>query len=135
MSKMMAPVLLAIEPQPSDLVVTITGVVLVFLVLMLLMLIITLEGKFFDGLNAKKRAQKDADVKAVSASKPAAAVKPAAAAAPAVEQGIPAEVVAAIAAAIASLGGGKYVLRTVRRAGHGRSAWGKAGVNDVTSPF
>lgn len=135
MSKMMAPVLLAIEPQPSDLVVTVTGVVLVFLILVLLMLIITLEGKFFDGLNAKKRAQKDADVKAVSASKPAAAVKPAAAAAPAVEQGIPAEVVAAIAAAIASLGGGKYVLRAVRRAGHGRSAWGKAGVNDVTSPF
>lgn len=137
MSKMMAPVLLAIEPQPSDLVVTVTGVVLVFLILVLLMLIITLEGKFFDGLNAKKRAQKDADVKAVSASKPAAAVKPAAAAAaaPAVEKGIPAEVVAAIAAAIASLGGGKYVLRAVRRAGHGRSAWGKAGVNDVTSPF
>lgn len=137
MSKMMAPMLLAIDPQPSDLVVTFTGIVLVFLILVLLMLVITLEGKFFDSMNAKKHAQKDADVKAVSASKPGAPTNAAAAApaAPAVEQGIPAEVVAAIAAAVASLDGGKYVLRAVRRAGHGRSAWGKAGVNDVTSPF
>ena len=32
-----------------DVVVTITGIVLVFLILVLLMAIITLEGKIFDG--------------------------------------------------------------------------------------
>lgn len=140
MSNVMASVVLAIEPQPSDVVVMLTGISLVFAILVLLMLIIMLEGKFFDSLNAKKKAKKDAQVKAVAVSpKPAAPVKPAEAAPapeePVVEQGIPGEVVAAIAAAIASMSGGKYVLRAVRRAGHGRSAWGKAGVSDVTSPF
>ena len=37
-----------------DVVVTITGIVLVFLILILLMAIITLEGKIFDSMNAKK---------------------------------------------------------------------------------
>ena len=39
-----------------DVVVTITGIVLVFLILILLMAIITLEGKIFDSMNAKKKA-------------------------------------------------------------------------------
>ena len=38
-----------------DVVVTITGIVLVFLILVLLMAIITLEGKIFDSMNAKKK--------------------------------------------------------------------------------
>ena len=49
-----------------DVVVTFTGIVLVFLILVLLMAIITLEGKIFDGLGKKKAAAKAA------ASKPAA---------------------------------------------------------------
>ena len=36
-----------------DVVVTITGIVLVFLILVLLMAIITLEGKIFDAMNGK----------------------------------------------------------------------------------
>ena len=40
-----------------DVVVTITGIVLVFLILVLLMAIITLEGKIFDSMNAKKKAR------------------------------------------------------------------------------
>ena len=43
-----------------DVVVTITGIVLVFLILVLLMAIITLEGKIFDSMNAKKKAAKAA---------------------------------------------------------------------------
>ena len=39
----------------SDVVITITGIVLVFAILILLMLIITLEGKIFDGMAAKKK--------------------------------------------------------------------------------
>ena len=41
-----------------DVVVTITGIVLVFLILILLMAIITLEGKIFDSMNAKKKVAK-----------------------------------------------------------------------------
>ena len=61
-----------------DVIVTITGIVLVFLILVLLMAIITLEGKIFDAMNGKKAA-----AKAASAAKPAAPVKQAAAPAPA----------------------------------------------------
>ena len=119
-----------------DVIVTITGIVLVFLILVLLMAIITLEGKIFDAMNGKKAAAKAA----ASAAKPAAPVKqaaapaaaPAKAAAPQVEAGIPGDVVAAIMAAIYSMGNGKYVLKAVRR---GKNGWGKAGVNDTTAPF
>ena len=117
-----------------DVIVTITGIVLVFLILVLLMAIITLEGKIFDAMNDKKAAAKAA----ASAAKPAAPVKqaaapaPAKAAAPQVEAGIPGDVVAAIMAAIYSMGNGKYVLKAVRR---GKNGWGKAGVNDTTAPF
>ena len=99
-----------------DVVVTITGIVLVFLILVLLMAIITLEGKIFDSMNAKKKAAKTA----------------AQAPAPQVEEGIPGDVVAAIMAAIHAMGNGKYTLKAVRR---GKNGWGKAGVNDTTAPF
>ena len=114
-----------------DVVVTITGIVLVFLILILLMAIITLEGKIFDSMNAKKKAAKEA-AKA-PAVQPAAPVQQAAAApAPQVEEGIPGDVVAAIMAAIYAMGNGKYTLKAVRRSKNG---WGKAGVNDTTAPF
>ena len=113
------------------LVVTITGIVLVFLILILLMAIITLEGKIFDSMNAKKKAAKEA-AKA-PAVQPAAPVQQAAAApAPQVEEGIPGDVIAAIMAAIHAMGNGKYTLKAVRRSKNG---WGNAGVNDTTAPF
>ena len=114
----------------SDVVITITGIVLVFAILVLLMLIITLEGKVFDGMNAKKAAAKAAAPKAPAAK--AAPVQQAAAPAPVVEEGIPGDVVAAIMAAIHAMGNGKYTLKAVRRAANG---WSKAGVNDTTAPF
>lgn len=114
-----------------DVVVTITGIVLVFLILILLMAIITLEGKIFDSMNAKKKAAKEA-AKAPAA-QPAAPVQQAAAApAPQVEEGIPGDVIAAIMAAIHAMGNGKYTLKAVRRS---KSGWGNAGVNDTTAPF
>lgn len=114
----------------SDVVITITGIVLVFAILVLLMAIITLEGKIFDGMNAKKAAAKAAAPKAPAA-KPAVPVQQAAPA-PVVEEGIPGDVVAAIMAAIHAMGNGKYTLKAVRRSKNG---WGKAGVNDTTAPF
>ena len=114
-----------------DVVVTITGIVLVFLILILLMAIITLEGKIFDSMNAKKKAAKEA-AKAPAA-QPAEPVQQAAAApAPQVEEGIPGDVIAAIMAAIHAMGNGKYTLKAVRRSKNG---WGNAGVNDTTAPF
>lgn len=114
-----------------DVVVTITGIVLVFLILILLMAIITLEGKIFDSMNAKKKAAKEA-AKA-PAVQPAAPVQQAAAApAPQVEEGIPGDVIAAIMAAIHAMGNGKYTLKAVSRSKNG---WGNAGVNDTTAPF
>ena len=114
-----------------DVVVTITGIVLVFLILILLMAIITLEGKIFDSMNAKKKAAKEA-AKAPAA-QPAAPVQQAAAApAPQVEEGIPGDVIAAIMAAIHAMGNGKYTLKAVRRSKNG---WVNAGVNDTTAPF
>ena len=111
-----------------DVVVTITGIVLVFLILILLMAIITLEGKIFDSMNAKKKAAKEA-AKAPAA-QPAAPVQQAAAApAPQVEEGIPGDVIAAIMAAIHAMGNGKYTLKAVRRSKNG---WGNAGVNDLS---
>ena len=67
-----------------DVVVTITGIVLVFLILVLLMAIITLEGKIFDSMNAKKKAAKTAAQ--APAAKPAAAPVQQAAPAPQVEE-------------------------------------------------
>jgi len=61
-----------------DVVVTITGIVLVFLILILLMAIITLEGKIFDSMNAKKKVAKEAAKAPVA--QPAAPVQQAAAA-------------------------------------------------------
>lgn len=114
-----------------DVVVTITGIVLVFLILILLMAIITLEGKIFDSMNAKKKAAKEA-AKAPAA-QPAAPVQQAAAApAPQVEEGIRGDVIAAIMAAIHAMGNGKYTLKAVHRSKNG---WGNAGVNDTTAPF
>ncbi len=115
----------------SDVVITITGIVLVFAILVLLMLIIMLEGKIFDGMAAKKKAAKEPAAPKAAATKPAAPVQQAAPA-PVVEEGIPGDVVAAIMAAIHAMGNGKYTLKAVRRAANG---WSKAGVNDTTAPF
>ena len=52
------------------------------------------------------------------------------------EEGIPEEVVAVIAAAVATMYGGKgrAKIKSIKRAG-GRSAWANAGVMDNTRPF
>ena len=59
--------------------------------------------------------------------------------APVVETGVPAEVVAAIAAAVACLEGGAATVRGIRRlprpAGSRRGVWGEAGIAAVTTPF
>ena len=123
---------------PSDPVVVATGISLVFLILVVLTLIILLQGRIFDSIAASKKAKAEQQAAALAAAepkKPAAPAAPAPAAAPYVEEGIPAEVVAAIAAAVACVDGGKYTLRSLTRARDGRGAWGLAGVVSGTDPF
>ncbi len=122
--------------EPGIAVVVITGLVLVFAILVLLMLIIKLQGVIFSSMDKNK---KEPAAPAAPAAKPAPvkAAAPVAKAAPApkVEAGIPAEVVAAIAAAVACMDGGRYTLRSVVRKREGRSAWNMAGVIASTDPF
>ena len=108
-------------------VVVVTGLVLVFAVLILLYLLIALEGVVFSHHVKTKqpKAPRGAD----------AAALPPTAAAVQVEAGIPGEVVAAIAAAVACMEGGRYSLRSVARPRKGRSAWGDAAVAAYTQPF
>lgn len=135
--------LLALEA--SDATVVLTSITLVFGMLVALCLIITLEGKIFDAANARKngkpKASKVEAKPAAPAPKSAAPVKAAAPApaAPAVEGGIPGEIIAAIAAAVASLDEG-LTIRGIRRAqkpkaGSRRGVWGDAGVVQNTTPF
>lgn len=121
-----------------------TSLVLVFGLLILLCLIITLEGKIFDSINAKKRAQaKDAlhvgDKPAPAVVSAPAQVAPAPAPAPAVEGGIPGEIVAAISAAVYYTEGANVTVRGIRRlpqpGASRRGVWGDAGVLQNTRPF
>lgn len=118
--------------EPSVLVVAGTGISLVFFVLILLTFIITLQGKLFDALNAKK--QKAAAEAAVKSQPQPPQLQEPMEEPPFVEEGINEEIVAVIAAAVAAASGGKYTLRAVKRAG-GRGSWGAAGVKSGTEPF
>lgn len=97
-------------------------------------LIVLLERKLDEAYAPPK-----AEAMPAPAAAPKAEVKPAPAApkAPVVESGIPAEVVAAIAAAVVSLEGAVAV-RSIRKApagGSRRGVWGDAGVLANTTPF
>ena len=132
--------LLALEA--SDGTVVLTSITLVFAMLVALCLIITLEGKIFDGMAAKKKAAKEPAAPKAPAAKaaPAPAAKPAAPAAKADNGSIPGEFIAAISAAVATVCGGNAVIRGIKRvskpaAGSRRGAWGDAGVREHTTPF
>ena len=118
--------LLALEA--ADGTVVLTSITLVFAMLVALCLIITVEGKIFDAIKNKKNGTK------------AAPKAPATPAAPAADGSIPGEIVAAIAAAVASLGE-NLTIRGIHRVqkktatGSRRGAWGDAGVTQNTTPF
>lgn len=134
--------LLALEA--SDGTVVLTSIVLVFAMLVALCLIITVEGKIFDSMNGKKNGSRPAPK---APAKPAAAppapraniVK--AAPAPAADGAVPAEIVAAIAAAVAALGDNLTICGIQRMPkrqpvlASRRGVWGDAGVVQNTTPF
>ena len=141
--------LLALEA--ADGTVVLTSITLVFAMLVALCLIITVEGKIFDAIKNKKNGTKAAPAapaapaaqniaKAAPAAQNIAKAAPAAPAAPAADGSIPGEIVAAIAAAVASLGE-NLTIRGIHRVqkktatGSRRGAWGDAGVTQNTTPF
>ncbi len=88
--------------------------------------------------SADRKAKKAAAEKKAKEAAPVPVPAPAAAPAPTVQSGIPNEVVAAIAAAVAMMApeGKRYAVRSVsRRDAAGRSAWAAAGIADNTRPF
>ena len=111
------------------------GLTVVFAVLILLTFIFWLFGKALSG-SRKEAAAKETPAPAPAV--PATAPAPV----PAVRDGVSDEVVAAIAAAVASLApeGTTYTLHSVRRVPreqgrHGRPVWAAAGLADNTRPF
>ena len=131
--------LLALEA--ADGTVVLTSITLVFAMLVELCLIITVEGKIFDAVKNKKNSTKAAPAApAAPAAQNIAKAAPAAPAAPAADGSIPGEIVAAIAAAVASLGE-NLTIRGIHRVqkktatGSRRGAWGDAGVTQNTTPF
>lgn len=112
---------------PTDSVVVMVGISLVFLILLLLTFIIVLQGKFFDWMETLRQPKHPLAAPPEKMPEPAPE--------PHMEQGIPPEVVAAISAAIAAMGDGKYQLRAVSCAKETRGAWGKAGIQHNTEPF
>ena len=112
------------------------GVTVVFSVLILLTLIFYLFGKVMSRSNEKQT--RNPTPAPLPAAKPRARTTVSAPMPkPVVEDGIEEEVVAVIAAAIASMEGGRYALRSVRRAAEhgGRPAWAMAGLAESTRPF
>ena len=116
--------------------VVVAGMSIVFAVLILLIIIFNLYGKIVSKLEGSSKAHKNSKLEEnLSLSAPAASVAPSAPA-PVVEQGISAEVVAAITAAIAASEGPGVVVRSVRRVNVGsRNPWAAAAIADNTRPF
>lgn len=127
------------EKSISSAKVILTGFVVVFAMLFLLILIIKLYSAIIAG------AQKTADKKMRKKEKileplKGEAIQPPKAAyitPPTVEDGIPEEVVAVIAAAVAAstAPSAKTRIKSIKKANGGRSAWANAGVLDNTRPF
>mgnify|MGYP000999115646 CR=1 FL=1 len=124
---------LAEEIQIS-LVVLLTGLLVVFAVLVFLTYIIKIYGTAIH--SAATRKTKNQETK--EAVEPAQLPKTQAPiVAPAVEEGIPQEVVAAIAAAVETIyAPGTHSVRSVKRSAKpARSVWGSAGLIENTRPF
>ena len=110
------------------------GLVVVIGTLLVLTGIFYLFGYIMDSADRKAKKAKE---KAKAAPAPVAEAAPSAPA-PVVQAGIPGEVVAAIAAAVAMMApeGKRYAIKSVsRKDAGGRSAWAAAGIADNTRPF
>ena len=106
------------ENMNLALIILVTGLVVVFVALIALIVVIKAYGSLVSSMTGKKQETKK-ETKPIP-----------------VQEGIPGEVVAAIAAAVDYLyGSGTHVVRSVRRVPQNRSSWGAAGLIENTRPF
>ena len=115
----------------DTMLVTVTGIAIVFIVLILLVFIMYLFGKVASsgGNKDQKKQEKTAPAKQKPLPPTGTALS-----VPAGDEG---ELIAIIAAAVHSLGeasGKRYTVRSIRPAGT-RSAWATAGIYENTRPF
>lgn len=123
--------------------VILTGFVVVFSMLLLLIIIIKLYSAVIAGAQRmadKRGKKKELILEPVSAENGVHIIKkPAYVTAPTVEEGIPEEVVAVIAAAVTAYTDPdkktETRIKSIKKANGGRSAWANAGVLDNTRPF
>ncbi len=131
----MSPLLLQANPDTAT--VVISGIFIVVAVLLLLIFVFQIFGKFVSGAEARAKAKADEKTKSAQKKKKAIPmpVIPTPEV-PAVEDGIPEEVVAAIAGAIAAVEGPGAVVRSVRRKNvASRNPWAQAAQINNTRPF
>ena len=121
--------------------VVIAGIVIVLGILVLLIFVFKAFGAIVHGAETrgKKKKLKAMESQVTVASAPSAPAVKAAPAAPVVESGIPGEVVAVIAAAVAASEGPGAVVQSVRRVRPNpvgvRNPWAAAAVAENTRPF
>lgn len=125
------------QMEPSFvLTVVLTGLAVVFVGLIVLIFFVWLMGKFFDLIKSKKAAKTKAAAESAKNSAPAPST-PTAVPVPEVENGISDEIVAVIAAAVASMGSG-YAVKSIRKSAKKssrRNAWGMSGISESTKVF
>ena len=114
----------------DTMLVTVTGITIVFTVLIVLVFVMYLFGKVASsrGNKEQKSTDKPAPTKQKAAPPPAAL---------SASSGDEDELIAVIAAAVQSLGessGKRYAVRSIRPSG-ARSAWAAAGIYENTRPF
>ena len=120
--------------------VILTGFVVVFAMLFFLIIIIKIYSAVISGAQRasdKRMKKKEKVMERVSGDSGVHIIKkPAYVTPPTVDDDIPEEIVAVIAAAVAVSGDSTKVrIKSIRKAGGGRSAWANAGVLDNTRPF
>ena len=121
--------------------VILTGFVVVFSMLFLLIFVIKFYSIAIAGFRRavdKRAKKKERVMERVDPNRGVHIIKkPAYITPPTIEEGIPDEVVAVIAAAVAASfpSGSKPAIKSIKKASGGRSAWANAGVIDNTRPF
>ena len=112
--------------------VVLTGFIVVFIGLFILITCVKLMDWIFSTIEKKKSAEKPAEEKAQEnvISEGNAADEPV------IEDGIGDEIIAVISAAVASMSGGGFALKSVKKAKNSRrTAWGAQGINESTKIF
>lgn len=118
--------------------VILTGFIVVFSMLVLLIIIIKLYSAVISGVqNAADRKRRKKEKVVESLGTATVVQKPAYITAPTIEEGIPDEVIAVIAAAVEAScePEAKTRIKSIKKSNGGRSAWANAGVLDNTRPF